>query len=316
MVYLIDIATDIGRLQSILQRVHDTMIVHCSELIGISSAIAGFGTLWFVIEKVWIKLARAETIVPDQLLRPFIIGIAIALFPNVIGLIDGVMKPTVVGTAAIVSNSNQAVATLLQKRQEALTQSTDWQMYVSTTGSGDLDKWEELSGEADSGFMSGLSNRVKFAMAKGSYNLKNSIRVWLSEILQILFESAALCVNTVRTFYMIILAILGPLAFAFSIYKGLEDSISNWLSRYLHVFLWLPVTNIFGSVLAQIQEEMIKQDIEQLAKTGQTTFGPTDAAYIIFLIMGIAGYFTVPSVTHYIIRAGGMGAKFWRNKLT
>ena len=52
MVYLIDIANDIGSLQSILQRVHDRMILHCSELIGISSAIAGFGTLWFVVEHI------------------------------------------------------------------------------------------------------------------------------------------------------------------------------------------------------------------------------------------------------------------------
>jgi conjugative transposon TraJ protein len=312
----IDIANDIGNLQSILQRVHDTMIVHCSELIGISSAIAGFGTLWSVIEEGWIRLGRAEPIEAGKLLRPFVIAIAITLFPNVIGLIDGVMKPAVEGTAAIFKDSNQAVATLLQKRQEALTQSTDWQMYVNSTGSGDLDKWEQLSGEADSGFMSGLSNRVKFEMARGSYNLKNSVRVWLSEILQVLFESAALCINTVRTFYMIILAILGPLAFAFSVYKGLEDSISNWLSRYLHVFLWLPVTNILGSLLAQIQQEMIKQDIAQLAKTGQTTYGPTDAAFIVFLVMGIAAYFTIPSITHYIIRAGGMGATLWRKKLT
>ncbi len=317
MVYLIDIASDIGSLQSILQQVHDRMIVHCSELIRISSAIAGFGTLWFVMANVWVRLGRAEPIVPDQLLRPFAIAIAILFFPNlVIGVIDGVMKPIAEGTAAIVNDSNQAVATLLQKRQDALTQSADWQMYVNSSGSGDLDKWEELSGQADSGFMSGLSNRVKFEMAKGSYNMKNSIRVWLSEILQVLFESASLCINTVRTFYMIVLAILGPMAFAFSVYKGLEDSISNWLSRYLQVFLWLPVTNIFGSLLAQIQQEMIKQDLDQLAKTGQTMFGPTDAAYFIFLIMGIAGYFTVPSVTNYIIRAGGMGAKLWRKQLT
>jgi len=315
MVYLIDISNDIGGLQAVLQRVYDTMIVHCKELIGVSSAIAGFGTLWHAASHAWRRLAKAEPIEAEQLLRPFAISIAITLFPYVIALINGIMQPTVTVTNGIVNDSNQAVATLLQQKQEALTQSSDWQMYVNATGSGNLDKWEELSGEADSGFMSGLSNRVKFEMAKASYNLKNSVKVWLSEILQVLFESAALCINTVRTFYLIILAILGPLAFAFSVYKGLEGSLIHWLSHYLHVFLWLPVANIFGSLIGQIQQEMIKLDIAQLSATGQTTFGSTDAAYLVFLIMGITGFFTVPSVTHYIIRVGGMGAKLWRNKL-
>lgn len=315
MVCLIDISADIGGLQATLQQVYNAMIVHCGDLIGISSAIAGFGTLWFVAAHIWIRISKAELVQPEALYRPFAIGLAILLWPSVIALINGVMQPTVTGTAAIYADANQGVATLLQQKEQALQQSTDWQMYVSPNGSGNLEKWEELSGEADSGVFSGLSNRVKFEMAKASYNLRNSVKVWLSEILQVLYEAAALCINVVRTFYLVILAILGPLAFAFSVYKGLEDSIAQWLSRYLHVFLWLPVANIFGSLIAQIQQEMIKLDLAQLSATGQTTFGTTDAAYLVFLLMGIVGYFTVPSVTHYIVRTAGMGASLWRSKL-
>jgi conjugative transposon TraJ protein len=316
MVSLIDIGTNISGLQATLQQVYSAMIVHCSELIGISSAIAGFGTLWHVAGHIWMRMSKAQPVEIEPLYRPLAIGIAIALFPSVIGLINGVMEPTVEGTAAIVNDANQGVATLLDQREQALEQSSDWQMYVGANGSGSLEKWEQLSGEADSGFMSGLSNGVKFEMAKAAYNLKNSIKVWLSETLQVLYEAAALCINTVRTFYMIILAILGPLAFAFSVYRGLEDSLSQWLSRYLHVFLWLPVANIFGSLLAQIQQQMITLDIAQLSSTGQTTFGSTDAAYLIFLVMGIVGYFTVPSVTNYIVRSAGMGARLWRTSFT
>jgi hypothetical protein len=52
---------------------------------------------------------------------------------------------------------------------------------------------------------------------------------------------------------------------------------------------------------------MLQLDIAQLQATGQTTFGSTDAAYLIFLILAIVGYFTVPSVANYIINAGSMG---------
>ena len=57
----------------------------------------------------------------------------------------------------------------------------------------------------------GIGNDIKFAMAKASYNFRNSIKQWMSEILHILYEAAALCINTIRTFYLIVLAILGPL---------------------------------------------------------------------------------------------------------
>ena len=190
-------------------------------------------------------------------------------------------------------------------------------MYTGSGGGGNLDKWEELSGEADSGVFSGLSNRVKFEMAKASYNLKNSVKVWLSEILQVLFEAAALCINTVRTFYLIILGILGPLAFAFSTYKGLEDSIGHWFAKYLHVYLWLPVANIFGALISQIQQEMIKLDIAQLSSNGQTTFGSSDAAYIDLSVDGNRGIFHGP--LHHPLhcpRGGEMGARLWRTKVT
>ncbi|MBN9384784.1 MAG: conjugative transposon protein TraJ [Chitinophagaceae bacterium] len=306
---ILDIGNDIGSLQGVLRQAYSAMMVHCGELIGIGQAIAGFAALWYIGSRVWQHIARAEPVQVYPLLRPFAIGIVIALFPHVIGLINGVMEPTVDGTAALAEDSNKAVTVLLQQKQEILQRSNDWQMYVGPNGSGNLDKWEELSGEADSGVFSGISNRVKFEMAKASYSMRNSVKVWLSEILQVLFESAVLCINTVRTFYLIILAIFGPLAFGLCVFDGFGHIIRDWLARYINVFLWLPVANLFGSLISQIQQEMIKLDIAQLNTSGQTSFGPTDTAYLVFLILAIAGYFTVPAVTNYIISGGGIGLR-------
>ncbi|MDO6433280.1 conjugative transposon protein TraJ [Flavitalea sp. BT771] len=309
MVTTLDVAGDIGSLQTVLKQAYDTMIRHCSELIGIGQAIAGFAALWYIGSRVWQHIAKAEPVQVYPLLRPFGIGIAIFLFPSVIGLINGVMQPTVSGTAALEANANQAVTVLLQQKQEALRQSNDWQMYVGPDGSGSVDKWEELSGDADSGVFSGISNRVRFQMAKAAYNMKNSVKVWLSEILQVLFESAALAINTIRTFYLIILAIFGPLAFGLCVFDGFGHIIRDWLARYINVFLWLPVANLFGTLISQIQQEMIRLDIAQVQASGQTSFGPTDTAYLVFLILSIAGYFTVPAVTNYIVSGGGIGLR-------
>ena len=148
-----------------------------------------------------------------------------------------------------------------------------------------------IVGDASNGALSSLSNPIKFQLAKASYNLKNSIKVWLSELLQVLFEAAALCINTVRTFYLIILAIIGPLVFGLSVFDGLHHILIGWFARYINVFLWLPIANIFGSLINQIQQQMLQLDIAQLQATGQTTFGSTDAAYHHFPDPGDCGVF-------------------------
>ncbi len=99
-------------------------------------------------------------------------------------------------------------------KEEAIKKSDYWQMYVGEDGSGDRDKWYKYHyGDQSEGFFEGVGNDVEFAMSKASYNLRNSIKQWMSEVLKVLFEASALCINTLRTFYLIVLAILGVSAF-------------------------------------------------------------------------------------------------------
>jgi len=142
-------------------------------------------------------------------------------------------------------------------------------------------------------------------MDKQAYNFKNNIKEWMSEILQVLYAAAILCINTIRTFYLIVLAILGPLVFGFVVFDGLQHTLTQWLARYINIFLWLPIANIFGSIIGKVQQEMIQLDISQIQSAGDTFFSPTDTAYLIFLCIGIVGYFSVPSVANYVIHAHG-----------
>jgi conjugative transposon TraJ protein len=158
---------------------------------------------------------------------------------------------------------------------------------------------------------------MKFWMDKQGYAFRNSVKQWMSGVLEVVYESAALCINTIRTFYLIVLAILGPLVFGLSVFDGFQHTLTQWLARYLNVFLWLPVANIFGSILGKIQENMLKIDISQVHDAGQTFFSSTDVAYLIFLLIGIAGHFCVPSVANYIVNAGGAGGLLSRvNSMT
>lgn len=299
-------AGKIRSLQEVLEQLYEDMMPLCSRLIGAGRGIAGFAATWYIASRVWGHIARAEPVDFYPLFRPFVLGFAVLIFPSVIAMINGVMKPTVTGTAQMVKDSDKAVAELLRMKEEAIKTTAYWQMYVGESGSGDRDKWYKYNyGDKSEGWLKSIGNDIKFAFSKFSYNFRNSIKQWMSEVLKVLFEAAALCINTIRTFYLIVLAILGPLVFGIAVFDGFQHTLTVWIARYLNIFLWLPVANIFGGIMGKIQENMLKEDLHQIATNGDTFFSSTDTAYLIFMIIGIIGYFTVPSVANYIIHAGG-----------
>ncbi|MET3115386.1 conjugative transposon TraJ protein [Pedobacter sp. CG_S7] len=210
----------------------------------------------------------------------------------------------------MVSDSNKTIERLLKAKENAIKKSKNWQMYVGESGSGDRSQWykytfpKDPNGE-DETFLDGIGHDIQFFMDKQMYNFRNSIKQWMKEILEVLYAAASLCINTVRTFFLIVLAILGPLVFGFAVFDGFQNTLTVWLARYINIFLWLPIANIFGSILGKIQENMLKLDLSQIEQQGDTFFSGTDLSYLIFLIIGIVGYFSVPNVANYVVHAGG-----------
>lgn len=299
--------SEIRGLNSVLDQLYREMLPLCGRLINVGRGIAGFAAIWYIAHRVWRHLANAEPIDFYPLFRPFVLGFAILIFPQVISMINAVMSPAVQGTSGMVADSDKAIALLLKKREDAVRNSRFWEMYVGDDQKGNREKWLRYTygQDYDEGMFEGLANDIKFYMAKQSYNFRNSIKAALSEILRVIYEAAALCINTIRTFYLIVLAIVGPLAFGIAVFDGFQHTLTAWIARYMNIFLWLPVANIFGAILGKIQEKMIALDIRQVEGNGDTFFSAHDMAYLVFLIIGIVGYFSVPSVANYIIHAGG-----------
>ncbi|TDE10726.1 conjugative transposon protein TraJ [Dyadobacter psychrotolerans] len=298
---------DVRGLNSILADLYKEMFPLCSKLVTTGRAIAGFAALFYIGNRVWRHIANAEPVDFYPLLRPFALGFAIAIFPSVISLINGVLSLTVQGTSNMVTDSDKAISTLLKMKEDAVKNSDFWQMYVGDDNQGSREKWLKYTyGDGYSeDFTDGLGNDIKFYMSKQYYTFKNTMKAGISEILTLIFESASLCINTIRTFYLIVLAIIGPLAFGLAVFDGLQHTLSAWISRYINIYLWLPVANIFGAIIGRVQQKMIELDIRQISQAGDTFFSANDASYLIFLIIGIMGYFSVPSLANHIISAGG-----------
>lgn len=305
------LANEMKGLHGVLDQLYDQMMPLCSQLIGIAQGIAGFGALWYIGARVWRHIANAEPIDFYPLFRPFVLGFAIMIFPSVLGIINGIMKPTVTGTAMMVEGTDLAISRLLKEKERQVRNSDSWKMYVGSKGNGDRKEWYKYTYEADpekESLLGGIGNDLRFAYEKASYNFRNSVKEWLSEALQILYVAASLCINTLRTFNLIVLAILGPISFGLAVFDGFQNSLSSWLARYINIFLWLPVANIFGSIIGKVQENMLALDISEIQNNGDTLFSSTDTGYLVFLIIGIVGYFTVPTVAGYIVNTGGGGA--------
>ncbi|WP_348811278.1 conjugative transposon protein TraJ [Flavobacterium maritimum] len=306
------VGDEMNSLHMILDQLYDEMMPLCNNLLGVGQGIAGFATIWYIAARVWRHIANAEPVDFYPLFRPFVIGFCIMIFPSVLYMINGVMKPTVTATAAMVEGSNKAIGVLLQKKEEAIKSTNAWQMYIGESGDGNQDRWYKYTHDnadpKEEGMLEGVGNDIKFAMSKASYNFRNSVKEWMSEVLRVLFEAASLCIDTLRTFQLVVLSVLGPLVFGIAVFDGFQHTLTVWLARYINIYLWLPVANIFGSIIGKIQEKMLEIDIAQVNNYGDTFFSRTDMAYLIFMIIGIVGYFTVPSVANYIVHAGGGGA--------
>ncbi|UPZ17952.1 hypothetical protein [Flavobacterium humidisoli] len=94
---------DIGSLHAVLEQLYDEMMPLCSNLMGVGQGIAGFAAVFYIASRVWRHIANAEAIDFYPLFRPFVIGFCIMIFPSVLTLINGVMKPTVTATASMVA---------------------------------------------------------------------------------------------------------------------------------------------------------------------------------------------------------------------
>lgn len=296
------LAIDFDNLHQILRTLYDQMMPMCSDMAGVAKGIAGLGALFYVAYRVWQQLSRAEPIDVFPLLRPFVIGFCIMFFPTVVlGTINSVMSPIVKGTNNMLQGQMLDMDKHRQLRdkleKEAMKRNPETAYLVDKEV---FDAKLQKLGTFDA------IEKCGMYIDRSMYNLKKTVQGWFRELLELLFQAAALVIDTIRTFFLIVLAILGPIAFAISVWDGFQSSLVQWITRYLSVYLWLPVSDLFSSVLARIQVLILEQDINKLSDQSFIPDG-SSAVYIIFMLIGIIGYFTIPSVANWIISAGGMG---------
>lgn len=301
-------AIDFDNLHQILRNLYEEMMPLCTQMTGVAKGIAGLGALFYVAYRVWQSLSRAEPVDVYPLLRPFVIGFCIMFFPTVVlGTINSVLSPVVSGTNGILQTQTLDMNQYREQKDrlelEAMKRNPETSYLVDKE---EFDKKLDDLGITDAPEICGMY------IDRAMYNTKKWFQELFRNLLELMFQAAALVIDTLRTFFLVVLSILGPISFAISVWDGFQATLTQWFVRYISIYLWLPVSDLFSSVLARIQVLMLQKDIEQLTDPNFIPDG-SNAVYITFLIIGIIGYFTIPTVAGWIVQAGGGAGNYGKN---
>lgn len=302
------LAVNFDNLHQILRNLYVDMMPLCSQMTGVAKGLAGLGALFYVAYRVWQSLARAEPIDVFPLLRPFALGLCIMFFPTlVLGALNSAMSPIVTGTHRILETQ-----TFDMNEYRAQKDKLEFEAMKRNPETAYLVDKEAFDNKLDELGVLDAIEACGMYVDRAMYNMKKAVQNFFRELLELMFNAAALVIDTLRTFFLVVLSILGPISFAIACWDGFHASLTQWFVRYISIYLWLPVSDLFSSVLARIQVLMLQKDIEQLYDPNFIPDG-SNAVYITFLIIGIIGYFTIPTVANWIIQAGGGAGNYSRN---
>jgi conjugative transposon TraJ protein len=286
----------VEQMHTVLENLYNEMMPMCSQLVRVAQTIACFGALLYIGYRIWKQIANAEPIDLFPLLRPFALSIAISVFPQVLQVINGILSPVSTVTGSLVKNTDKDVDNLLRQRELASQGKGPQDLAIGPGGqaAGNQNGAQDGSG----GFWSNLF----------SLNFSQLFRMFIATLLEVAYYAASLCIDCLRSFHLVILAILGPLVFAIAVYDGFQHTLAIWFARYINIYLWLPIANLFGAMIAQVQAGMLRLDIAQMQNGDEAVFSQTNLAYLIFMVIGIVGYVSIPSIANYVVHASGGSA--------
>ena len=304
---------NLSNMDSMLEGIYNSVISSASTFVSIASVIGVVGAVIMISQHIFTKLLRSQAVDWASLTRPLVILLGLVFYLPLLSFINTLLSPTVYATKGMVQNENAVVEKVLERLADARAQTVAYAIYVGEDGWGDFDKYLKVNDLVDDTGYFGLhrvGQTINFRMEAAMYKARNEMRMNVFWLMGWLYSAAVFIINTIRSFTLAVLGLIGPLALAFSLWPGFQASFMSWVGRYITVYLWLPVANIFGFIIGLIQVQFANIAI-QAANAGGTTdtgFTQIDGLYFILLLTGIVGYFAVPTVTTYMISASGATA--------
>ena len=273
-------------LHTILRILYDDMMALCYPMSQVAMAIAGIGALLYIAYRVWQSMAQAEPIDLFPLMRPFAIGICILFFPTlVLGSLNGILSPLVKATHSLMAGQTLDMEQW-QERRERLELEGREQMPPDSYYAEDEEMERELS-------ELGVDDRTQQTLdrmneERSSWSVKGLIFKGLAWILELLFAAASVILDVLRTFYLVVLSLLGPIAFAISVFDGFQSTLTQWLTKYVSIAM--------------------RHDTELMEQGYNWYVDWSSSLNLIFMLVAVCGYLCIPSIASWVVQANGFAA--------
>lgn len=261
----------------------------------VASAIGAIGATLFIGLRVMGHFARAESIDVFPLLRPFVIGFIALNFTIVTDFLGAMIKPVETVTQNRVDVQVTRIQQLEQERQRVI-----------------RERLAQLDQQMDDTSAWSIGQYLSLVIEKQRLYLQEGFDTLLKNLFYALFLAARLVILTSRSFFLIVLTIIGPLSFALAIFPGFQDSHVMWIARYVQISLWYPLANVLGTIISYLQGKVITLQYLEITNGVPPEAQSGPMIYIVFMIIATLCYFTVPTISSYIISSSGVAGALQR----
>ena len=291
------------------------MTSESSSYIDVAKLVAGLGALILSVTTFsQIMSGKLEEPIANFCKRVFLISLGIGYYGVFLSLINLPLN--------IMSESIKANVTIDNQKTDNFFDTYTFNQDKSFSSNAEddakinelLNENNSISNNVEEQDQSGLSD-VIMNVFDGSY--QNDIKLWILEsfysIVHFLGVIAIVVLNVIRTFFLIVLSTFGIFVLALSMYPGLENSFSQWLQKYINVYLWLPIGYILQGMISKLFT-MIKPDVASNIFGATAQNAEATGTNMIVALLGICSlvaFSTVPTLSSWMVNAAttAMGSK-------
>lgn len=253
--------------------------------------VAGIGVIIYLAKILLPMIESTRPIELYPLIRPICIGLVVTNFAVVTSLLNDTLSGISNGVESTYNtekvetiNFDEARERGKRKLEEQKAENLKKKSLIKSIGTF---IWEGAKGY--------FQEEIGEAILTFKYDILFPALAWLAEFLG---GIAYVIINMMSRFYLVFLAIFGPVTLALSQFTPLQSTFRDWIARYISVGLWPAMANLLRYLNNFIIVKM------------NSSFGDSfDAALVMFLavIMITYFYFEIPEISEYIVSGGGVG---------
>jgi conjugative transposon TraJ protein len=277
----------------------DKLSVNITDIGSIVAGIIGIGALFYFASKTWSALARNESIDIYPLLKPLvIIFLCLNFYTIVVTPMHYILSPLRTYTAKLAkdvkSNNKVAMDAIWEKSKEKRKQESKVREALRKSRGGIRKAKYGVIGAI-------LPNVADYVWTEVAPEVGEIVLQVLLQVLSLARDIIYFIINCLRLFFLIILGMIGPIAFALSLFPSFENSLSNWFAKYVSIYLWAPVCNIVSIILSQIELLMTESLV---FSNSSDSHWSVSLVLIIFYVIGIGCYLSVPTIATWAVQGG------------